>query len=321
MHNFDTRRRRRRGDGLGIVAKAAWVIVGIALVVVTALVIYAKVNEGRQNVDIDIHNSPSPELPTGTASDPNGTPGTTAPVPTGVTSTDPPINTAAATPDPTPTATPGDTVIPGYTPEPEPDYSVFDNSVFVGNSIFEGLYRYGVITHGTFFTKVGLNILSVYSQPATNGTLPIINMSEPCELDSGDYEIAILMFGQNELGWPSLTSFISHYSQFIDDVRAKQPNAVVFLTGLPPFSKAQSDKGGETGANNDRIRMYNEQIEQLALTKNCYYIRVPDVMLTADGDLPDEASSDGMHLNMKYSKAWADFICLTVMQAVRGNQQ
>ena len=39
MHNFDTRRRRRRGDGLGIVAKAAWVIVGIALVVVTALVV------------------------------------------------------------------------------------------------------------------------------------------------------------------------------------------------------------------------------------------------------------------------------------------
>lgn len=312
MHNFDAGRRRR--DGLGIVAKAAWVIVGVAIVVVAALLIYAKVSEDRQDADINIHNSHSPEIPTGTDSGPEGTFGTAVPTPTGAASTDPPINTVAPTPESTPTPGLDVTATPGYTPEP--DYSVFDNSVFIGNSVFEGLYRYGVITHGTFFTKVGLNILSVYSQPATDGTLPIINMSEPCELDSGDYEIAILMFGQNELGWPSLTSFISHYSQFIDDIRVKQPNAVIFLTGLPPFSKAQSESGGETGANNERIRMYNEQIEQLALTKNCYYIRVPDVMLTAGGDLPDEASSDGMHLNMKYSRAWADFICLTVMQAV-----
>ena len=75
--------------------------------------------------------------------------------------TEPPLNTEAPTPTPEPTATP----VPGYTAAPEPDYSVFDNSVFVGNSVFEGLYRYGVITHGKFMTKVGLNILSVYTDP------------------------------------------------------------------------------------------------------------------------------------------------------------
>lgn len=42
-------------------------------------------------------------------------------------------------------------------------------------------------------------------------------------------------------------------------------------------------------------------------------------MITADGDLPDDASSDGMHLNMQYSSVWADHICLTVMAALRGN--
>ncbi len=123
------------------------------------------------------------------------------------------------------------------------------------------------------------------------------------------------MFGQNELGWPSLTSFIDHYSKFIDDVRVKQPNAKLFLTGLPPVSKEKSAAGGDTGVTNERTQMYNVQIEELARTKGCYYISVPDAMMTSEGDLPADASSDGIHLNMEYSRLWADHICQTVMAA------
>ena len=292
MHNFNG----RKHDGLSVVAKIAWAIVGITAVVLAVLLIRASRQPDDPKTPIDIYGTNSP---------------TSVPVPTEVTDvTEPPLNTEAPTPTPEPTATP----VPGYTAAPEPDYSVFDNSVFVGNSVFEGLYRYGVITHGKFMTKVGLNILSVYTDPKTDGTIPIIQ-----ELVDGEYEAVILMFGQNELGWPSLTSFIDHYSDFITDVWEMHPNAKIFLTGLPPFSKAKSAQGGETGANNERVRMYNEQIEQLARTRGCYYITVPDVMITADGDLPDDASSDGMHLNMQYSSVWADHICLTVMAALRGN--
>ena len=63
---------------------------------------------------------------------------TEVPVPTQTPSTEPPLETVA----PTPTAAPDTTPVPVNTPLPAPDYSVFDNCAFVGNSTFEGLHAY-----------------------------------------------------------------------------------------------------------------------------------------------------------------------------------
>lgn len=298
MHNFNGKKR----DGLSVVARLAWTIVAITALVFTALLIKAKSKPKDPDVIIDIYNTKAPSEQPFTAA-PSDQPFTVAP------STTP--DATSYMPSPTPMLSDAPTQNTStQSPSNSPDYSVFDKSAFVGNSIFEGLYRYGVITHGKFFTKVGLNILSVYTDTTTTGTVPVIN-----ELDNGDYESIIIMFGQNELGWPNVDSFIAHYSDFIDDVRAKQPAAKLFLTGLPPFSKAKSDEGGSSGLTNERVHLYNGKIEQLAQSKNCYYISVPDAMMDSTGALPDEATSDGIHLNLNYSKIWADHICLTVMSA------
>lgn len=296
MHNFNG----KKSNGLSIAARLAWIIVAVTAIVLVVLFIKAKTKPKDPDAIIDIYST---EVPSSTP----------------VSSETPDVQTSgtisdSAVPSETPSSTPAPSETPAITtaaPSPgDLDYSVFDNCAFVGNSVFEGLYRYGVITRGKFFTKVGLNILSVYTDTTATGTVPIID-----ELDTGSYESVILMFGQNELGWPSVDSFIQHYSDFIDDVRAKQPNARIFLTGLPPFSKEKSAEGGSTGLTNERVHLYNGRIEELAQSKNCYYISVPDAMMDADGALPSEATSDGIHLNLTYSKIWADHICLTVMVA------
>lgn len=296
MHNFNG----KKSSGLSIAARLAWIIVAVTAIVLIVLFIKAKNNPKNPDAIIDIYSTDVPSSTPASSETPDVQPssdvlGTVAP-------SDQPSST------PSPSATPSAaTATPSLG---NPDYSVFDNCAFVGNSIFEGLYRYGVITRGKFFTKVGLNILSVYKDTTATGTVPIIN-----ELDTGNYESIILLFGQNELGWPSVDSFIQHYSDFIDDVREKQPNARIFLAGLPPFSKEKSSEGGSNGLTNERVHLYNGRIEQLAQSKNCYYISVPDAMTDADGALPSEATSDGIHLNLEYSKIWADHICLTVMAA------
>ncbi|MBO4879802.1 MAG: hypothetical protein IK064_02535 [Clostridia bacterium] len=200
---------------------------------------------------------------------------------------------------------------PVYYPGMAPDYTVFDTCAFVGNSTFEGLHQYGIITHGKFFTRVGLNVLSVYTQTTSTGHVPIID-----ELNTGHYDAVILMFGENELGWPDLNVFISKYAQLMRDVWRRQPNCKIFIMGIPPVSERVSNTS-TTGVTNENIYRYNAQLQDLALrTANAYYVSVPEQLMNDNGALPDEASSDGIHLNKTYSRYWADHICLTVMSVL-----
>ena len=220
-----------------------------------------------------------------------------------------------------PTAEPVDPVTAAPTEEPtaEPtakpteaagsnDYGVFADCAFVGNSVFDGLYRYAIITNSHFFTKTGLNVNTVYSATTSTGSVPIID-----ELYSGSYKGVLLMFGQNECGWPSLDTFLSKYEQLLSDIWVRQPNCKIFITGVPPITKAVSDTN-TNGITNDRISYINNGLMQLAdRTPNAYFITVPDVMIGADGALPVDASGgDGIHLNLTYYRYWADHICSSV---------
>ena len=233
-------------------------------------------------------------------------PATGIPVHTIVPSTGNPTPTATVTdapatgiPVPTIAPTSGPTAAPG-----QPDYSVFDGCCFIGNSVFEGLHNYGVIKNGTWYTRVGLNILTVYDTPVIGGSAPIID-----ELNNGSYTGILLMFGQNECGWPDLNNFIRKYERLLQDVWSRQPNAKLFIMGITPVSKAVSDKG-ENGVTNEHINTINTGLEALAeRTQNAYYVGVPQSFYTTGGALQPDASSDGVHLNKAYMQIWADHIC------------
>ena len=229
---------------------------------------------------------------------------------------------------PVPTTIPGSTLAPTEAPvttegapvvnseeaqQPEgtpqavtPDYSVFDDAALLGNSTFEGLFRFGVVTHGDFYTKVGLNVLTVHTASTDRGTKPIID-----ELYNKPYAKVVLMFGENELGWPSPLSFIQKYEELLDAVWLRLPDTEIYIVAMPPVSKNYG--GGTTGVNNVNIQNYNAMMKDLADRRGCHYITVPNALMTVDGALPDAASSDGLHLNLQYARYWADHICLSVM--------
>lgn len=221
------------------------------------------------------------------------------------------------TPAPTASAAPADTVAPDVTPTPapvdpsvEPDQTVFDDAVFIGNSVFEGLYRFGVITHGKFFTKVGLNVNSVMTDHADGSSVPVID-----ELKNGTYGKVIVLLGTNELGWPSYTTFIQKYSDLIDAIHARQPGAKIYVTALPPVTKKVSETS-TTGITNENIVKMNGLLRDLAERKSVYFIDVPAELYDSTSSLPEEASSDGIHLNLKYDRIWADHITRFVMGTV-----
>ena len=56
-------------------------------------------------------------------------------------------------------------------------------------------------------------------------------------------------------------------------------------------------------------------LKELAIRRGVVFIEVPEELYDEAGALPEDASSDGLHLNLKYDRIWADHICLSVMKA------
>ena len=217
-----------------------------------------------------------------------------------------------------PTDAPIDTIAPTdspATPEPtqagpvEPDQSVFDDAAFIGNSVLHGLYLYNVITHGKFYTKVGLNVNTVFTAQLDNSSVPVID-----ELRSGTFNKVILYFGSNELGWPSYPGFIDMYSQVFDAVLARQPGCRIYVLALLPTTHKREGKGDSF--NNANIQRMNDLIEQLCADRGITFIDVPGELCDSDGYLLDDATVDGEHFSkLEYCRIWADHICLKVMGA------
>ncbi|MBQ4446880.1 MAG: hypothetical protein II897_01105 [Clostridia bacterium] len=223
--------------------------------------------------------------------------------------TDVPDFTEAPTPGPTEQATepPEETVAP--TASGVPDQTVFDDAVFIGNSLFVGLYSFGVITHGKFLTKVGLNVNTVFTDPADGGTVPIID-----ELKTGGYKKVIIHLGLNELGWPSYTTYIAKYSDLLDAVWERIPEAKIFVVGLPPVTKTYSE-ASTNGINLENVNRMNALLEEMCARKGAVYVDVPASFYDAEGYLPANASADGVHMNLEFDRIWADHITLKVMGA------
>lgn len=279
----------------------------VSIVIIAALAAALCGCGSKQGVIVDIR-TPEPDsvivpVPTDV---PEITPAPTAaptPVPTEAPQTEQPSDSPAVTegiPSGDPTQSAGT----------EPDQTVFDDAVFIGNSIFEGLYRFGIITHGRFYTKVGLNVNSVMTDHAEGSTVPVID-----ELKNGEVGKVIILLGTNELGWPSYPTFIQKYSDLLDAVWQRQPGAKVYVTALPPVTKNTSDTS-TNGITNSNIERMNGMLEELAAQKGAIFIPVPESLYDSNRALPDDASSDGIHLNLKYDRLWADHITLKVMGAI-----
>ena len=183
---------------------------------------------------------------------------------------------------------------------PEYDYESFRGTAFLGNSRFISLKDYKLAPH--VYPVVGLDVRTVFTKHVDDSDVVVID-----ELDGKSFDKVILMFGDNECGWPNRDYFIEKYSKVIDAVKAKQPDAKIYLHAIIPVSSDASAKN-ECDCNNATIRELNLRIKQLSEDSGVEYIDVPVCLLDGQGNLVDEAASDGVHLNKTYSYVWMSYL-------------
>lgn len=181
--------------------------------------------------------------------------------------------------------------------------SYFDDAVFIGDSLTEGIKLYDIMSNATVLSHTGLGLDNIYTKEVVeqeDGTK--ISVMDALKLQQNAAKIYILI-GPNSIGYDK-EIFISKYGAIIDSVKLAQPNAVIYVQSMLPVTTNNKYK-----LKNDVIDEYNLALIDMAEEKQVYYLDINSSLKGPDGALPTEASpADGMHFNAKYYQKWFDYL-------------
>lgn len=188
----------------------------------------------------------------------------------------------------------------------EIDDEYFKNAVFIGDSRTNGLAMHSGM-RSTFWGHVGLNVSSVLTEkyiPINGEKVDILTALT----ETSDIKRVYISLGINELGWYSSNLFIQRYKECIAAIREALPDAVIYVQLILPISKSASDTAYASDGGNEKIKLYNSLIANMAAEISVYYLDVFSSFADEDGYLPEEVGFDGVHLNPQYYKTWADYL-------------
>ena len=268
-----------------------------------------------------------------------GTPRTPAPTTT-------PEPTAAPTPAPTPTPTPTPTPAPTPTPTPAPasasdlptvmpasasdlvtptaapvvrvSDAFFADAAFLGNSLMDGLRIFGGLKYGDFYSGTSASVVNV-------GTARIYEAAgeeDPAENEKEDgkepekltlleallekqYGKVFVLFGINEVGF-TLSSFIAIYSELLAEIAEGEPDATIYVFSLSPITEKRDEDSDLF--KKERVLEFNAAIAEMAERSGYVYMDLYGALADADGWLPEEASTDGVHLTGEKYADWVEFL-------------
>lgn len=185
--------------------------------------------------------------------------------------------------------------------------SYFADAAIIGDSRSQGLMGYGGLEGGANLTGLGLSVYNIWDKQyvsTSSGNLTCLKA-----LEQGTYEKVYIGLGINSVGYPSREKFYNNYATLIDEVRLRQPTAVIYVQSIIPLNEAMLlSRGYASYFTNEVVREFNGYIQKLASEKDLYYLDLYEYFLDDSGQLPKEASGDGIHLTANYAKIWAEFL-------------
>ena len=224
-----------------------------------------------------------------------------------------------ATPTPEPETTPGNTQGTAFSftqPVPqseavEMDY--FSDALFIGDSRTDGLQIYSGIKGATFYCYKGLNIFDMSKRQVVEMNGGKYTVVEALQRGP-QYKKIYISLGINELGYPGTDSFYKAFKSFLEEVKAAQPDAVIYLQNLVPVNpEICAQKNQPSYVNNDRVADFNSVFPKLAEECQVALVDVKSALSDANGILPAEATVDGVHYTKAWYQKWLEYLmCHTV---------
>ena len=181
----------------------------------------------------------------------------------------------------------------------------FSDAVFIGDSRTEGLaINNSLYSKTTVYTEKGLRVDKIFTDKVINKDGKKVTIMEA--LEKTEFSKVYIMLGINETGWQYSSFFIKKYGEIIDEIKKINPQATIYLQSILPVSQKVSSN--HKYVRNSKINEYNSLIQKMASEENVYYIDVNNAISDSLGNLPEEAATDGIHLNKTYCAKWLEYL-------------
>lgn len=191
----------------------------------------------------------------------------------------------------------------------------FSDACFIGDSRTLGLGLNCDKAKADFYASQGLNISSALTDQVIE--LQNGNMGTVLEaVAQKEYKRIFVMFGINELGWPYPENFVEKYEEFIEGIKAAQPNASIYVQSILPV--AASAVNNDAVFTNENINAFNAYVEQAANETGVNYLDINGYFKDDSGMLPEDAAADGIHFVRAYCLKWIDLLAYLVPQPANG---
>ena len=188
------------------------------------------------------------------------------------------------------------------TTQPKSDISM-DDALFIGDSRTVGLMEYAGIDGADYFCTVGMSVYNIHKKPVSVPNVGNVTLTEL--LNGKKYGKIYIMLGINEVGY-KFSSTVEKYSELIEFVKDKQPDAVIFIQANLHVSKSRSDS--DKVVNNTAINGLNAELAKLADGKSLFYLDANILFDDEAGGLSADKSGDSTHLYAKYYREWGEWI-------------
>ena len=189
----------------------------------------------------------------------------------------------------------------------------FSDACFIGDSRTVGLELNGDKAKADFYASQGLNI----SSALTEQVITLENGHMGTVIDGASqkpYSRIFIMFGINELGWPSPETFVADYVDLVTQIKAVQPTAQIYIQSVLPVSPAAAYENEIF--TNENIDAFNEQyVKQVAAQTGTNYLEINSFFKDETGMLPEDAAADGIHFTKDYCLKWIDLLAYLVPMA------
>ena len=177
------------------------------------------------------------------------------------------------------------------------------DALFIGDSRTVGLMEYAGIDGADYFCTVGMSVYNIHKKPVSVPKVGKVTLTEL--LNGKKYGKIYIMLGINEVGY-KFSNTIEKYSELIEFIKSKQPDAVIFIQANLHVTKSRSDS--DKVVNNTAINGLNAELAKLADGKSKFYLDANILFDDKTGGLSSDKSEDNTHLYAKYYSEWGKWI-------------
>ncbi|MEG2086915.1 MAG: GDSL-type esterase/lipase family protein [Angelakisella sp.] len=180
------------------------------------------------------------------------------------------------------------------------DVDYFDDALFIGDSLTEGIKLYDVMSNAKVLSAVGINLGNIFTKeiiPDGDGKITIVEAAK--KQPAGKIYI---MMGANGMA-ATKEDFLEGYGRLVDAMKQAHPDADIYVQSILPVTAAYAS--GHPDYANVRIDDFNVGIRKMAQDKGVFYLNVATAFKDEAGALPNEASpKDGIHFGKSRYEDW-----------------